>query len=185
MPLLTILAVILVAGGVGFGVWYWQNGELNKQRSNNDTRIAALQKQIGTKPSTSAPKEQTNPSNDIWLKKVKELKVRNIALANNNQIDVLQDPSNSNIFYYTEWGATVDQGKQGPNAIYRFDVSKAKNFAEDDYASFSLAQGDLIYQRDAVGLKQKNSLLKLVGFDGRKLVFFEMNAGRFHIGCPI
>ncbi len=44
--LLAILAVILFSVGTAAGVWYWQNGEQNKQRADSDTRIAAMQKQV-------------------------------------------------------------------------------------------------------------------------------------------
>lgn len=63
-PLLVILAVILFAGGTGLGAWWWQNGELNKQRSDNDTRVAALQKQINDLQKKSTTTTSTTKPND-------------------------------------------------------------------------------------------------------------------------
>lgn len=45
-PLLAILAVILLVGGTGFGIWYWQSGEAKQQKSDSDKQIQELQKQI-------------------------------------------------------------------------------------------------------------------------------------------
>ncbi len=72
MPLLTILAVILFAGGTGFGVWYWQHNELNKQNADNNTRIAALQKQIDDlkKEETTTKPTETNLTNDQIFQEV-------------------------------------------------------------------------------------------------------------------
>ncbi len=178
-PLLTILIGIILIAGTGLGIWYWQNGEANKQKTDSDKQISELQKQVNDlqkkSTTTTSTAKPVTPTNDVWLKKAKELKFKYIALGSNVR-SVIQDPSDSNIFYYADWGSSIDQGSQGPNAIYRFDVSTIKDFAGDDNASLSLAAGELIYQRDALTLKQKNDLLKLVGFDGRNLVFYEDGA---------
>ncbi len=69
--LLITLAGIIFIAGTGFGVWWWQNGELQKQQSDSDTRIAAMQKQIDdlkkeqTTTTTTKPAQSTantNPS---------------------------------------------------------------------------------------------------------------------------
>ncbi len=63
-PLLAILAVIIILGGASLGGMYWQSNEMQKQRSDSDTRIAAMQKQIDDlkKEETSATTTTTKPA---------------------------------------------------------------------------------------------------------------------------
>ena len=82
MPLLTILAVILIVGGVGFGVWYWQNGRVNqlrvdaaKQKADSDKRIRDLQTQIDNfKKQSSTTTTTTNKTDNVL--KITELGIQ-------------------------------------------------------------------------------------------------------------
>ncbi|MDO8507791.1 MAG: hypothetical protein Q7S53_04475 [bacterium] len=55
-PLLVLLAVILLVSGTGIGVWWWQNGELNKQKTDSDKKISELQKQVNDTKNQTATK---------------------------------------------------------------------------------------------------------------------------------
>jgi cytoskeletal protein RodZ len=66
--LLIILLGIVLIGATGFGVWYWQQDELKKQKTDSDKKISELQKQIkevkGQSTTTnSATNEKELPSN--------------------------------------------------------------------------------------------------------------------------
>lgn len=54
IPLLAILSIIVLVGGTGFGVWYWQQQEIKKQKTDSDKKIAELRKK------NSLSKSQTN-----------------------------------------------------------------------------------------------------------------------------
>jgi hypothetical protein len=59
-PLLVILAVILLVGATGFGIWYWQQNEIKNQKTDSDKKISELQKQVteNTKTETKTDKEK-------------------------------------------------------------------------------------------------------------------------------
>jgi len=44
--IITILIAVLLIIATGLGVWYWQQGEIRKQKSDADTKITAAEKQV-------------------------------------------------------------------------------------------------------------------------------------------
>jgi len=62
--LLTVLVGIVLIAGVAGGVWYWQQNELKKQRTDSDKQIQDLQKQVSDlkKNQTTTTTTQTNGS---------------------------------------------------------------------------------------------------------------------------
>lgn len=71
-PLLVILIGIIIIGVTGFGVWYWQQNELKKQRTDSDKRISELQKQVNSQKNESekaTPATDTTPSTSKYSDK--------------------------------------------------------------------------------------------------------------------
>ncbi|RJO59977.1 hypothetical protein C4544_06430 [candidate division WS5 bacterium] len=61
-PLLTIFVGIILVAGAAFGVWYWQQDEMKKQREGSDKQIQELQKQINElKKESTTTTESTKP----------------------------------------------------------------------------------------------------------------------------
>lgn len=60
-PLLVILAVVLLLGGTGFGIWYWQQNEIKNQKTESDKQISELQKQAteNSKTETKTDEKKT------------------------------------------------------------------------------------------------------------------------------
>lgn len=67
-PLLTVFIGLIIITGAVFGVWYWQQGEMKKQREESDRQIQALQKQVN-----DLKKEQANTTSSEKKKSVRDV----------------------------------------------------------------------------------------------------------------
>lgn len=61
-PLLIILGGIVLIGATGFGVWYWQQGEIKQQKTESDKQISEMQKQISDLKNESTTTKPTAPN---------------------------------------------------------------------------------------------------------------------------
>lgn len=127
-PLLTILLGIILIGATGFGVWYWQQNEMKKQKVESDKQISDLQKKIDeVKSQSTTTKSTTNeaelPSNIFNIdakpgEKYGAFTLKSIKAFSENNPDAAQLPfsaENISANFTGETTIDVDYTYTGPN----------------------------------------------------------------------
>ena len=170
-----IISVVVTAGIVGGGVYYWQSMQLKTVQKNAASVQQSLQQQITALQNQIAQlgtnKNQSVTASDEYvalMNQLNETKFK-LALLDFKQVspyEVFRDPQNKNKFYYVEnfkESATVTV-----SSISVYDFTKDQSFQKDGIINISEGTSVLFDQR-----LNGQSEFRGVGIVDNKFVFVE------------
>jgi hypothetical protein len=112
-PLLIILLGIILVGTTGFGVWYWQQNELKKQKTDSDKQISELKKQINDLKKESTIENSTGSTGESNEEKAGAAETLGTISAGATATKSPDDQTISILFYPDSTGIFTSQEKQG------------------------------------------------------------------------